>query len=339
MKKLASILAIALAAAGCQPAADLAQPYRDAMPAKESVQLGSPSADGTAAPTALVALSGPERLTADNTASAVTQYPDQSEFATVSYWAAVGINGGTWWTLTLVQLVTAYPATTCDDQSCTWGPWLGDDQLNNWKLEVTKDGDGYAWAFSGQDAVGQTGALPRPWVVLISGLAFKGVDRQHGHGDFTIDFEAQASLAHGPGWTQRDFGTVTIVYDNTTDVSVQATALNGKNADPLNPHALNAVYSFFKSGPGGSIDIGIDNLDTNEFVKLDTQWNGTGAGRGDAIYSPDGVATTGLLTECWNGAAASWGEVYDNSAPDAKGTEDLCAFTAGDPAAVVLPAR
>jgi len=113
----------------------------------------------------------------------------------------------------------------------------------------------------------------------------------------------------------------------------------GKNADPAKPHSLNAAYSFAKNGPGGTISIAIDNLDSNEYVKLDTRWNAGGAGRGDAVYSPNGVDVSGILTECWDGAVASWAETYDNSAPDEKGTEGLCVFTVGDPAGMSLPPR
>jgi hypothetical protein len=335
MKRLTSILAAALSLAACAPATDPVQSYRDAMPPRESVQLGAPAADGTAAPTAVVALAAPATLTADVAIVAdPPAYPDQSEFATVSYWSAVGINGGTWWTLTLVKLITDYPATDCNDHACTWGPWLGDDGLNDWKLDVTKAGENYAWSLSARNAV-----VPGDWAILISGTAHKGVDRHHGHGDFTIFFDAQDSLAHGPGWVKRDYGSVVITYDNTSGNVVTATALNGKNADPAKPHRLNASYAFDKGNAGGTIQIAIDNLETDEFVKLDTRWNGTGAGRGDAIYSPDGVTVSDVLTECWLGAADLWAEVYDNSAPDEKGTPDLCAFTVGNPSGIVLPPR
>jgi hypothetical protein len=336
MKKLASILAAALSLAACQPAVDdPAQPYRDAMPKKEAIQLGAPAADGTAAPKALVALAAPATLTADaNVVASPPAYPDQSEFATVSYWSAVGINGGTWWTLTLVQLITGYPSTTCDDHACTWGPWRGDDGLNDWKLDVTKTNGTFDWVLSAQNAV-----FPSGWVSLISGHAIPGVDKNHGKGDFLIDFDNQAALGHGPGWVQRDFGTVAITYDNTGGVSVSAVARGAKNADPLDAHWMNAAYSFSRSGPGGAISIAIDNLDTNEYVKLDTRWDAAGAGRGDAVYSPDGATVSGVLTECWDGAAAYWAETFDNSAPDAKGTESLCVFTVGDPTGIALPAR
>jgi hypothetical protein len=338
MKKLTSILAAALALAGCQPAAeDPADAFRSALPEAAAVQLGTPAADGTAPPAALYAGSATPKLTADVSYETAPPpaYPDQSEFATVSYWSAVGINGGTWWTLTLVKFVTSLPPTTCDDQACTWGPWLGDDGLNYWKLEVNKLTGTFDWTFAAQNAI-----VPGDWVSLISGHAIPGLDKDHGKGSFVIDFAAQAALAHGPGWVQKDFGSVTITYDNTGGISVDAVALGGHSADPVEAGAIiNASYSFLKTGPGGSIDIAIDNLGTNEFVKLDTRWDAGGAGRGDAIYSPDGIAVTPVLTECWNGAIASWAETYDNTDPDQKGTEDLCVFSVGDPAGLSLPPR
>src|SRR5512137_3065691 len=112
MKKLSSLVAVsvALALAGCSGGLDdPAKKYREALPPADAVQLRAPAADGTAAPTALVA-SGALASTA-----ATSPYPAQSEFATISYWSAVGINGGTWWTLTLVQFITDHRPTSCND--------------------------------------------------------------------------------------------------------------------------------------------------------------------------------------------------------------------------------
>jgi hypothetical protein len=341
MKKLASVLAAALTLAACAKQDDPAQQFRDAMPQKEAVQLGAPSVEGTAAPTGLVMADGG----ASPATTASPPYPPQSSFATISYWSAVGINGGTWWTLTLVKLVTSYPPTDCGDSACTWGPWLGDDHLNYWKLHVTKSNGAYDWAFSAQNAI-----APGDWVELIAGHAVPGADANHGSGDFLIDFEAQAALAHGPGWVQRDFGTVEITYDNNDGTYVSALATGAKNADPADPHAMNAAYSFAKSGPGGQIQIAVHNLDTDEAVKLDTRWDSGGAGRGDALWSNDGGATwvpaspPPYLTQCWKGAADSWAMTFDDtvSFPTiTTGTDSTdpaqCVFTVGEAPTIALP--
>jgi hypothetical protein len=345
MKKLTSLLAAALALAGCSGGLD-AQKVRDAMPKAASVQLQAPAPDGSAAPVALHALAATGDLASP--AASTPPYVPQSTFATISYWSAVGINGGTWWTLTLVKFVTDHKATDCDDTSCTWGPWRGDDGLNDWKLHVTKSDGGYNWVFEARNAVVPGSA----WVALISGHAVPGADANHGSGNFLIDFEKQASLAHGPGWVQRDFGTVEITYDNTAGVFVNATALGGHNSDPgRTDEVMNANYAFSKTGPGGQIQIAVHNLTTHEAVKLNTRWKGGtayGAGRGDAIWSNDDGANwvpsapPPYLTQCWNGADASWAETFDNtiSYPTISvGTAEAvdCVFTTGQAPTIAVP--
>lgn len=339
MKKLPALLA-AVALVGCSNATDPAQKVRDAMPQAASVQLQPPSVDGAAPPTALVA--DTTLATAATTTTPTPPYPTQSEFATISYWAAVGINGGTWWTLNLVRWITDHHATYCDDQSCTWGPWRGDDGLNDWKLTATKSGSAYDWVLAAQNAV-----TPAGWVALLSGHALPGRDRDHGSGNFLIDFGAQDALAHGPGWVKKDHGTVEITYDNTAGTFVTAAALGGVSSDPATPgDRIDANYSFAKTGPGGQIQIAIHNTGTvavpkNEAVKLNTRWLGGGAGRGDALWSSDGGATwlpnpsPPFITECWDGAAASWAETYDSRTPS--GDPALCVFATGQAPTVALP--
>ena len=133
----------------------------------------------------------------------------------MSYYLAVTLNSGVGWTLRFVQFVTTFPPTSCDDSSCTWGPWVDDDGLNRWKLYVQKVDGAYEYVLSAQP--GST--PPRPSASLISrhGAPVRPRSRL---GDFTIDFDAQDALDHGGHWVKKDFGRLDVTYDNTRDASI-----------------------------------------------------------------------------------------------------------------------
>ena len=97
----------------------------------------------------------------------------QSEYAVMSYYLALTMNGGVAWSLGLVQLIVAYPATACvEDVSCTWGPWVDDHGLNRWQLHVEKAGDALRVR-----ALGAAGLGPdRAFVDVLFGTAYP-VDR------------------------------------------------------------------------------------------------------------------------------------------------------------------
>lgn len=319
-KKIVSLISTALLFAACAPA-DVADQYRDALPKKEAVQVGTPSADGSAGALAV-------------RSDALGDTPIyQSEYAVMSYWTAVTLNLGVWWTLELVQFIVAHPPTACDDASCTWGPWVDDAGLNRWQLVVVKQGEEYAYTLSAQNGID-----PGPFVPFLTGVARPGADRDHGSGSFTIDFDAQDQLAHGPLWVKKDFGQLAVDHDNTSDVAIGATFIGAKNSDPADPHFLDAAYSFREAGTGGELQIAFANLDTTETIGLRTRWNGTGAGRGDAHYNgPDGQGGRAdyFASECWAGEQLGWVEVYDSKF--AFGSEGSCAFAPASYADVPLP--
>jgi len=325
MKKLSSLIAAALLLAACGASEDPANQYRDAMPKAGAVQVGTPQTEGTAG-----ALSVATGALGDSSAT-------QSEYAIMSRNLARTFNGGVALTLRLVQYITTFRPTSCDDASCTWGPWVDDDGLNRWKLTVEKVADGeYDYVLAGQPGSNPAAA----WVSLITGTAHP-VDRDHGSGTFTIDFEAQTALDHGPLWQQHDFGHLDVVYDNTHDVSIAATFLDAvdSESDPDHPHHLNAAYSFQHAASGGTLQIAFENLVSSETVSMRTRWSPSGAGRADVVYDPDGAGATAAVTasECWAGAAQDYAEVYDSKYPDI-GPESACSpFSSFEPADVTLP--
>jgi hypothetical protein len=325
MKKLTSwTAAAALTLAACGASEDPAQKYRDAMPKAAAVQVGTPDSDQTAA-NALVSSS----------ASLVDGTAPKSEYAVMSYYLALTLNGGVGWTLTFVQFVTAFPPTSCDDASCTWGPWVDDHGLNRWKLTVQKVDGAYEYVLAGQ----RGSDTASPWASLIAGTAYP-VDRAHGSGAFTIDFDAEATLEHGPLWEQKDFGRLDVTYDNTRDASITAEFVGARNSDPLDRHFLNAAYSFQDAASGGTLQIAFENLDTTEVVKLRTRWSAGGAGRGDVVYDPDGAGAADPVkaSECWAGAAQEYAEVYDSKDFPQLRDESACSpFASAVDATIALP--
>jgi hypothetical protein len=315
MTKTFAVLAAAALLVACGEDEIDPQAVRNAMPAAETIQIGVPEA--------------PASASAGTRRAALGEEPAYgSGLAHVSYWTAVSVNGGVWWALTLVRLVTLFPPTACDASTCTWGPWVDDDGLNRWQLVVTRDGDAYEWVFSAQP-----GSQPAaPFSPIMLGVAHPGVDRHRGHGSFTVDFEAAADLDHGVLWQQTDFGTLTVVYDNRTSLSIDATALGTRTEEP--GVFMNAVYAFDATGTGGELQLAFETIeDVPANLSLRTRWDDAGAGRGDAQYVEGGL--TYRESECWAGASASFALVYDTN--PVRGAESACAFAPAAYADVIVP--
>ena len=294
MKKTIALIAALLAAACGSETTDPARQYREAMPKAQTTQLGTYQDAGATAGALTVAR---EPLGDSSIA--------QSEYAVTSYYLALSVNGGAKLILDLVQHVTSFPPAACDDASCTWGPWVGDQGLNRYRLVVTKDGAAYVYALSGQDAT----VADAPFVALLTGTAYP-VDRDHGSGTFTLDFDAQDALAHGPAYQKKDFGRLVLDYDNTGAPTVAAQFIGARNQDPANPHRMNAAYAFEAAQPGGQLQVAFENLDTTETFTLRTRWSASGQGRCDVVYTAASGASV-TASECWAGRSQDFAEVYD----------------------------
>lgn len=325
MKKLTATIA-ALLVAACSTPVDPADQYRDALPKAQAVELGTPQAEGAPAGALSVARQplGQSDLL-------------QSEYAVMSYYLAVSVNGGAGIILGLVRFIASLPPSSCDDGRCTWGPWAGDQGLNAYRLVAAKDGDAYHYALQGKPWASPDEAF----VDILVGTA-NPVDRDHGSGTFTLDFDAaDAGLAHGPGYERQDFGLLVVDYDNTRNVTVGAEFIGARNQDPdpAKRHFMNAAYLFVDEASGGRLQVAFENLGTGETVSLNTRWGGNGQGRCDVVYTP-AAGPSGTATECWAGRSADFAEVYDSLHMDIPELSDpgACApFTEFEPATLPLP--
>jgi hypothetical protein len=324
-----TLVAAALTIAACAKEQDPAQQYRDAMPKNAAVQIGVPKGEGVPGATGVVRVEEPS--------SALGQTPSYlSEYAATSYWTAVTVNVGVWWTLELVKIITSYPPSgPCDDHSCTWGPWLGDNGLNYYKLHVDKVNGAYDWVLSGQSAATGT----QPWTTLVSGHAVPGADRDHGSGTFQTSYDHFDALQHATADWKKDYGTLSVSYDNNAGLLIHVEVVGAHDNDPTrlgNP--MNAAYQFDETGTDGDLQIAFQDVLVGDQISLHTRWKRVdGAGRGDAHYVSAGGTPAYDASECWDGqnATTPWAEVYDTKI--AFGLEANCVFTPASYATIALP--
>ena len=306
------------------------------MPDRTAVQITQPQPGAAAAPGA-----APASLRLAAGAPAVG---DPSPLAVTSYFFAASVNAGVGLTLLQLELVTLWPPTRCDEASCTWGPGASQSDLNRWMLVVTRNGDGYDYALSGQPKSNPSAAF----TPVISGTAFPGPTRPQGHGTFTADFDrAWAELDHAPGEVQRDFGSLAVRYDGRTSMHLEVDFVNTRTDEPVAadaaPYRADAVYAFDATGDGGELQVGFRTRTPyapgyQEQVGLRTRWTGAGAGRADVAYDASSVPVVSYDgSQCWAGAAGGWAMTYDLTAGVETGLESTCAFTPALPFDLAFP--
>ena len=169
-------LAAAVACGGSQTFKDKS---RDALPSKDSVAIGAPQS-----PTSQ-SVAPPDQITQDSTAG------QHSPFFDLTVGVSATFNGGVAVMLGIVEAVTDNEPTSCTATSCTWGPGHGPFDYNDYKLVVTQAGDGFDWNLSGRDI---HAAATADFTVILTGHAVPGPQRHHGSGNFSVDFDAAATL-------------------------------------------------------------------------------------------------------------------------------------------------
>jgi hypothetical protein len=310
MTKTIAVIALAALAAGCSKETKItAEEARNALPRAEALQIDTPADAADRAAAQALAAAGAGGQLEGAAASFNPGFSSSSEFARWTYFTAWTVNGGAWWTLTLLRFVTLFPPTACDDTTCTWGPWTEDSALTpgvaikRWRLVVTKVDEGhFTYALSAENALSPAGFLP-----IVSGVAFPKNPWQ-GHGEFTIDFENARQLPE----PKEDYGVLTIRYDNESALSVDATLVDARSAE--DGRLMNAAYAFDASATGGELQVAFETREGDlASVSLRSRWDATGAGRGDAkLYTTDGTWTlTGTASECWDDRVGGFDLTYD----------------------------
>lgn len=322
MTKTIAVIAVAALAAGCsQKTRITAEEARDALPKAEALQIDTPADAAARTAQQAQALAMGQVAQASSVAEFDPGFGSSSEFARSTYYLAWTVNGGAWWTLTLVRFITLFPPTQCDESSCTWGPWE-DASANNpqlkikrWKLVVTKVEEAhFEYVLSAENLLASEGFLP-----IVSGVAYPKSPWQ-GHGEFTISFDNARRLPE----PKEDYGALKISYDNENALVVNATMTGARSADT---HVLmNTAYEFRATDAGGELQIAFETREGNPLsLSLRSRWEGTGAGRGDArLYTTDGNWTlTGTASECWAAPANHFAALTYDTDP-AFGAEADC---------------
>ena len=280
MRKL---LALSLAAAACGGTAQTFKDQsRNALPSKDAVAMGSPSGS------AVTSNAPPDQITQNSTAG------DHSPFFDLTVGVATVFNGGTAGMLGIVEAVTANDPTSCLANSCTWGPGHGPFDYSDFKLVVTQVNDGYDWELSGRDF---HAAATADFTVFMNGHAIPGVQKHHGSGTFTVDFDKAATL---PGPHDATGKLVVSAYSNVGPAHLEAIytgAKDDKHAGQLN----NILYSYANdTAGGGDLDFAVHNTTSNDNFSVHSRWKNSGTGRADVEGTGGGVHVA--LSECWGAA-------------------------------------
>ena len=168
------------------------------------------------------------------------------------------------------------------------------------------------------------------------GSRLPGAQPGRGKGSFLVDFDAAASLEHGPDWQQEDFGRVEVRYDARSATSVDATALGVRSRDPEDPVFMDAVYAYRATAAGGELSSRSRRSRSRRRNSRSAR-DGTppAPGGGDARWISAGLEY--VASECWSGAASGFARrVRQRWGPRGRGRR-AGVFVPALPATVTLP--
>jgi hypothetical protein len=339
MKKV--VLLVALLATACGQGQLTPGQVAAAMPQAAVIAIdqpdpGLPAASGSSG----TMLSVQAAATATGPASPAMATPaGRSPLGVTSYLFARAVNGGVFWTLAPIAYLTeVVPPTSCTATACTWGPGSQAAELNDWMLVVTKAGEAYDYTLSGRPKA----PAGSPFVAVITGRAYPGAERHHGHGTLAVDFDAAWSgLAHAAADVKNDFGTLAVDYDARQGLTVDVTFLGARNnedpgADASNPNRVNAIYAYHRDASGGDLQIGWRTLPPSaaQTVSLHTRWQPGGAGRAD--FQVTVPAAQAAVSQCWDGAPRFL-MTYDGLATTGLTDPGACVFATAAPITITVP--
>jgi hypothetical protein len=311
MRKIIALPLVAAVACGGGSFKDQA---RDAMPSNEAVSMGSPSASaGTSSSSALVS--------SDSVAG------DRSQFFQLTATVAVVFNLPTALFLGLLQhVVEDFEPTSCDANSCTWGPGSGPLDPVAYQLVVSRNADGmsFDWTLSGAVKPSTT------MVAFASGNAIPGPQKHHGSGSLTVDFDKAATLGIAGNAT----GQMQVTnYSNVGPAQLHVTFLGAADTDHPGTQN-NIVYAYVNDNAGGGdLDFAVHNTTSQDRYSVHSRWKNDGRGRADVAGLAGGYSSI-ALSECWS--AAPFNVTYFTSTvkvvvdpwggPDS-GAESQCAYS------------
>lgn len=327
MVRLALCGALA-AAVGCGKADD--SEFAGSTPTKETVALELPSTGANS--TSAAHASG---LSVKGGALLGDVAKDYVLTATV-----VGVvNGATAAILNLVRDITDLPPTTVNGDTAIWGPGTDPLSANTYRLTVTRTAPHeFTYALDGRGKNDPDTAF----VTVLSGTHTRALDaagnvmKGFGSGDFTLDFDAAATLPQHDD----NVGKVAITYARTSPtatvtINVTFTGVLDRCDDNCATHGqiFDAAYAYSATpGDGGDLQYAdakdyVPATTAKETLEIHSRWLQTGAGRTDMQMSGGDVASAvQTSSECWD---ANFHSVYSNTTYDPSldwGAESSCAF-------------
>jgi hypothetical protein len=326
MTRSIASLCISFAAAatimGCgAPGSEEASPadqFRNGVPRAATVTMSVPGS----------ASSG-QALTVESQSQALLN--ETAEWYTTTRAVTRVVNGGALAVGALVNLIIKYPPTSTTQDQAVWGPW--EDPLDPvaWKVTITRVAEHmYHYAFEGRPRTDPTAAF----VIVLAGTHKPALNAQgrevegFGNGDFTLDWDARATLPQPDG----NVGTATYIYDHMgAGQPVSITAQFRKVKDDNNPGNKNdADYTFAQQpgGPGSMDFVLIPSATASPLWDrgvVHSRWQFTGDGRTDAQVKT-AAGLTFAVSECWNKNYASVYKLASWPGGDSWGLESSCVF-------------
>jgi hypothetical protein len=293
------LMGLALAGAGCGRMDDGAgDGFRGGVPRSETVALNVPGGATSGA------------LTADGAKQGALLGQKADLYVATRVITGI-VNGGTAAVLTLVKVISEYPPTTVDLDTAVWGPHTEALSPNTWRLTVTRlEPHKFHWSLDSR-AKKDTDA---DFKNIISGThtavadAFGRPIAGFGNGDFTIDWNAAATLPEHDD----NVGVASFVYSRASLDAVTSVDVTFKGIqDDKTKEIFDAVYHYVATpGQGGDLQYAEDkdnlpdpgNTGTaKEHFTVHSRWEETGAGRSDLKDSGGDLGTvTAHLSECWD---------------------------------------
>lgn len=311
-------------------ACDGAARFRQAIPAKSTVQMNVPGLDGSGALR--------QALTVGEEAGL---YRETVKIAS-------SVNGGALWVFGVIDAILAHPPTTAEGDTAVWGPTepRGLEKLS-FRFTVVK--------LAEQHFTYELEARPKgeesedAFVSVFEGEAFPGEDHD-GTGSLTYHLGSLRSLNGDECLT----GEIDVAYDAASeprllDVVFAQVANECAGETPRDAHYVYAEAADKSGQMDFAVNANVHKAEENkpglEVLSVRSRWLATGAGRSDVRVSGDEIAadlaanipgttaTTVDVVECWDDA---FGLVYGDTTPDelephldhpATGDAAQCAFT------------
>lgn len=303
--------AMLVVVSACGVGSDKADAFRKGIPQAGDVALKLPGKAGQPLTSAGTRRDGLEGQTSD--------------FYKLTREVTVFVNTGTAATLTLVEKIVQYPATTTTADSATWGPHTEPLSPNTWKLTVLRTApDTYSYTLEGK---GKSEADSAYRVVLSGNHVNLGTNL--GTGSFLIDWDKDRQLPENAN----NFGTVTVTYARTSatataQIDADFVQVRHGTTEPL----VDAQYRYWATpGQGGAFEFQaakdyVTSGPALETGKIKSRWLETGAGRADIKLTGGDLSAPVTINECWDSNFLSRFQETSYSTALNYGAASVCAF-------------